>query len=195
MGVNSLPKTVTRQRRDCDLNPGPSAPESGTLTRTTRLPSHPELWIKMYILTMSDVASWADPAQSTVALARHRVTRRAVLTVTLQRAIRSVSTRGATCIHHTGLSARRVGGRQNTLHHRIDDFFHHLMLLALLCIIYTVGQKTDMQNGHNHFRGSGKYGRWAACGCGISPIPLRLDASILINCWKIDAELLAKCVI
>jgi len=23
MGVNSLPKTVTRQRRDCDLNPGP----------------------------------------------------------------------------------------------------------------------------------------------------------------------------
>ena len=28
MGVNSLP----RQRRDCDLNPGPSAPESSTLT-------------------------------------------------------------------------------------------------------------------------------------------------------------------
>ena len=24
--VNSLPQTVTRQRRDCDLNPGPSAP-------------------------------------------------------------------------------------------------------------------------------------------------------------------------
>ena len=38
MGVNSLPKTVTRQSRDCDLNPGPSAPESSTLT--TRLPSH-----------------------------------------------------------------------------------------------------------------------------------------------------------
>ena len=32
MGVNSLPKTVTRQRRGCDLNPGPSAPESNTLT-------------------------------------------------------------------------------------------------------------------------------------------------------------------
>jgi len=28
MGVNSLPKTATRQHRDCDLNPGPSAPES-----------------------------------------------------------------------------------------------------------------------------------------------------------------------
>jgi len=39
MGVNSLRKAVTRQRRDCELNPGPSAPESSTLT--TRLPSHP----------------------------------------------------------------------------------------------------------------------------------------------------------
>ena len=38
MGVNSLPKTVTRQRRGCDLNPGLSAPEFSTLT--TRLPSH-----------------------------------------------------------------------------------------------------------------------------------------------------------
>jgi len=37
--VNSLPKTVTRQRRGCDLNPGVSAPESSTLT--SRLPSHP----------------------------------------------------------------------------------------------------------------------------------------------------------
>ena len=32
MGVNSLPKTVTRQRLGCDLNPGPSASESSTLT-------------------------------------------------------------------------------------------------------------------------------------------------------------------
>ena len=37
MGVNSLPKTVTRQRRGCDLNSVPSAPESSTLT--TLLPS------------------------------------------------------------------------------------------------------------------------------------------------------------
>jgi len=37
MGVNSLLKTDTRQRRGCDLNPGPSAPESSTLT--TRLPA------------------------------------------------------------------------------------------------------------------------------------------------------------
>ena len=35
MGVNSLPKTVTRQRRGYDLNPGSTAPESSTLT--TRL--------------------------------------------------------------------------------------------------------------------------------------------------------------
>jgi len=41
MGVSSLPKTVTRQRRDCDLNLGPSAPESSTLT--TRLTCHPVL--------------------------------------------------------------------------------------------------------------------------------------------------------
>ena len=37
-GVNSLPKTVTRQRHDCDLNQGPTAPQSSTLT--VRLPSH-----------------------------------------------------------------------------------------------------------------------------------------------------------
>ena len=36
--MNSLPKTVTRQRRGCDLNPGPSVHESSTLT--TRLLSH-----------------------------------------------------------------------------------------------------------------------------------------------------------
>ena len=36
MGVNSLP---IRLLPDSDLNPGPSAPESSTLT--TRLPSHP----------------------------------------------------------------------------------------------------------------------------------------------------------
>ena len=38
MGVNSLLKTVIRQRCDCDLNPCPSAPESSMLT--TRLLSH-----------------------------------------------------------------------------------------------------------------------------------------------------------
>ena len=37
--MNSLPKTVTRQRRGCDFSPGPSVPQSSTLT--TRLPSHP----------------------------------------------------------------------------------------------------------------------------------------------------------
>jgi len=42
--VNSFPKTVTRQCRDCDLNPSPSAHESSTLT--TRLPSHPVGFVK-----------------------------------------------------------------------------------------------------------------------------------------------------
>jgi len=40
MDVNSLPKTVTRQRRDCDFNPDPkvSAPESST--RLSNLSNH-----------------------------------------------------------------------------------------------------------------------------------------------------------
>jgi len=41
VGVNSLPKTVTRRRCGCDLNPGPSASESSTLT--TRLQSQPHM--------------------------------------------------------------------------------------------------------------------------------------------------------
>ena len=41
--MNGLPKTVTRQCRDCDLIPGPSTPESSTLT--TRLPSHPMIFM------------------------------------------------------------------------------------------------------------------------------------------------------
>jgi len=40
MGVNSLPKTITLQHRGCDLNPGPSAPASSTLT--TRLLNNQE---------------------------------------------------------------------------------------------------------------------------------------------------------
>ena len=47
MGVNSLPKTVTRQHRDCDLNPSPSAPESSTLT--TRLPWEEESYLECKI--------------------------------------------------------------------------------------------------------------------------------------------------
>jgi len=37
MGVNSLPKTVTRQRRDCNLYPGPSVPESSKGMLTVKL--------------------------------------------------------------------------------------------------------------------------------------------------------------
>jgi len=42
MGVNSLPKISTRQRRGCDVNPGPSAPESTTLTVCQESGSAPE---------------------------------------------------------------------------------------------------------------------------------------------------------
>ena len=51
MGVNSLPKTVTRQRRDCDLNPGSSAPEFSTLT--TRATEPPELWSYTHNIKMN----------------------------------------------------------------------------------------------------------------------------------------------
>ena len=55
MGVNSLPKTVTRQRRGCDLNPGPSAPESSTLT--TRLPSFSSI-IRRYFIPCFGSCDW-----------------------------------------------------------------------------------------------------------------------------------------
>jgi len=59
MGVKSLPKTVTGERRNCGLNPGPSVCESSTLT--TRLPSHP-LMLLVYnayyhLVTRKDNAS------------------------------------------------------------------------------------------------------------------------------------------
>jgi len=56
MGVNSLPKTVTQQR--CGLNPGPSAPESSTLT--TRLPSHHEhIFIAIWRMPLNDACAAA----------------------------------------------------------------------------------------------------------------------------------------
>ena len=55
MRVNSLPETVTRQRRGCDLNPGRTAPESSTLT--TRLQSHLlSLWLYNDTVHMYSVA-------------------------------------------------------------------------------------------------------------------------------------------
>jgi len=60
MGVNSLPKTVTRQRRGCDLNPGPSAPEYSTLT--TRLSSHPLAVEDCDLLRKEDLFRATPPA-------------------------------------------------------------------------------------------------------------------------------------
>ena len=60
--MNSLPKTVTQKRYGCDLNPGPSAPESSTLT--TRPPSHPSMNIseeKVYQLTYHQIHEWVFP--------------------------------------------------------------------------------------------------------------------------------------
>jgi len=60
MGVSSLPKTVTRQRRDCDLITGPSAPECSTLT--TRLP-----WVQ-YTAIKTDGAKAGVPVMIAVFL-------------------------------------------------------------------------------------------------------------------------------
>ena len=61
MGVNSLPNTVTRERRGCDLNPDRSAPESSTLT--TRLPCHHIRTIKrtLMLLLNEGSASYTKP--------------------------------------------------------------------------------------------------------------------------------------
>ena len=58
--MNSLPKTVTRQRRGCNLNPGRTAPESSTLT--TRLPGHPLLVVldDIYASPITPVRSQSD---------------------------------------------------------------------------------------------------------------------------------------
>jgi len=52
--VNSLPKTVTRQWCGCDLNPGPSVPESSTLA--TRLLCHPNVVCINDMLTRLQIA-------------------------------------------------------------------------------------------------------------------------------------------
>ena len=48
MGVNSLRTTVTQQRRGCDLDPDPSAPESST--QTTQPSTEPPVIIIIIIL-------------------------------------------------------------------------------------------------------------------------------------------------
>ena len=49
--MNTLPKTVARQRRDCDLNPDPSALQSSALT--TRLPSRRDMGSALETTTCS----------------------------------------------------------------------------------------------------------------------------------------------
>ena len=69
MGVNSLPKTVTRQRHGCYLNPGPTALESSTLT--TQLPCHPIGSTGLYILQCRPVLHCTAIAAHASALSQH----------------------------------------------------------------------------------------------------------------------------
>jgi len=59
-GLQLPPQPLRGLRRDCDLNPGPSAPESSTLT--TRLPSHPKYTCceQIFILSSQDEAYVLD---------------------------------------------------------------------------------------------------------------------------------------
>ena len=52
--MNSLPKTVTGQHHDYDLNPGPSVSESSTLI--TRLPSHLPEMVQVVIVIVKNMA-------------------------------------------------------------------------------------------------------------------------------------------
>ena len=71
MGVNSLPKTVTRQRCGCDLNPGPPAPESST--PNTRLPSHPyAAWRRVGSVEMTNACHALLSTLSTVTHVKQR---------------------------------------------------------------------------------------------------------------------------
>jgi len=82
--VSSLRKTLTRQRRSCDLNPGATAPESSTLT--TRLPSHQ---VMRYDEIDAEAIRYMEAALVVV-------TRRIVGT---QYTVRSASSRGLLRLH------------------------------------------------------------------------------------------------
>ena len=62
--MNSLPKTVSRQRRDCDLNPVPSVPESSTLT--TRGVVIMEHWRAGGHCSRRASAAWANAGSATL---------------------------------------------------------------------------------------------------------------------------------
>ena len=104
MGVNSLPKTVTRQRRDCDLNPGPSAPESSTLT--TRLPSHPAT-------TYMSVLIWfVKMSQVDLVVAGRALDPTGLLQAPLSTALQFSSVQFSSVVKtRTGLNMLRVGTR------------------------------------------------------------------------------------
>ena len=73
MGVSNLPKTVTRRRRDCDLNPGPSAPESSTPTTRLlgRVPAAGEGLVGRFVsILWSGAMSCRTPSSDDVVSAR-----------------------------------------------------------------------------------------------------------------------------
>ena len=114
MGVNSLPKTVTQQRRGYDLNPGPSASKSSTLT--SRLPSHPQMliavlkqkFIVLFIIIFGTVLFAVGAGVSRAESLQQLLTSSDCITLHCSRQ----SQRGATCspvINHSTLRQMRRG--------------------------------------------------------------------------------------
>ena len=61
-GPSAIAELLVIRRRDCDLNPGPCAPESSTLT--TRLPSHPVYGTSVNVRWLSNHSNHIDSMQS-----------------------------------------------------------------------------------------------------------------------------------
>jgi len=65
--VNSLPKTVTRQRRSLDLNPCLTAPDSSTLTTRYQATCRPMVKSKACLILVKNLCSiWQDSLQPLV---------------------------------------------------------------------------------------------------------------------------------
>ena len=61
-GPSAIAELLVLRRRGCDLNPGPCAPESSTLT--TRLPSHPVYGTSVNVRWLSNHSNHIDSMQS-----------------------------------------------------------------------------------------------------------------------------------
>jgi len=72
MGVNSLPKTATRQRRGCDLNPGPTVHESSTLTTRRKFKNNSLIFVIVTVIVIVDEQTKNTAGRRTILIERGR---------------------------------------------------------------------------------------------------------------------------